>query len=606
MKKSFNPVRYFLTDLRFSKKLIISFLLLLLIPTAAVSVLMYGEITDLVVTDTVNNYAQLSEQTTNTANTITRRIRNVADMLKNDSYLRETVMHPAFSHTDDIEYSEILRDSFMTFIDSYKEDPLVKDIRIYLDTPYKDLYENSGQGDVFQSMSLTKGTYWGGIMGTNKTDTLFCAPFYLSNRERENLGDLSYVCRIRYGMSDDRSEATAAYLVVYFSSESFSESLSVENSEGMAVNYIINDRDNLIAFSDAALAGTYFLGNDDIESLMGEGGTFVKREVIGREIYMSYRDIENTPWRLVSVIPAAPLNDRVHSILYHYAFIYFISIIIALLLSYLIGHSISSRIENVIKKMERTHHTKVHKIKEESGKDEIGDFVLTYNHMAERINELIERQKEAAEQIKTSEFNALQSQINPHFLYNTLDMINWLSLSGDSERVSDAIQSMSKFYKLTLSKKNTLDSIENELLHVSLYVKLQNMRFDNKIDFIVDVPDTLMHYSIPKLTFQPIVENAMIHGIFEKEERSGTIVLTSWSEGNDIVFLISDDGVGMDETALSNILKEKPVASEKEKGSNVGIYNTHKRLVLLYGQGYGLSYKSSPGAGTEVTVRIPM
>ncbi|MBR2186331.1 MAG: hypothetical protein IJ857_03225, partial [Lachnospiraceae bacterium] len=183
MKKSFNPVRYFLTDLRFSKKLIISFLLLLLIPTAAVSVLMYGEITDLVVTDTVNNYAQLSEQTTNTANTITRRIRNVADMLKNDSYLRETVMHPAFSHTDDIEYSEILRDSFMTFIDSYKEDPLVKDIRIYLDTPYKDLYENSGQGDVFQSMSLTKGTYWGGIMSTNKTDTLFCAPFYLSNRE---------------------------------------------------------------------------------------------------------------------------------------------------------------------------------------------------------------------------------------------------------------------------------------------------------------------------------------------------------------------------------------------------------------------------------------
>ena len=165
---------------------------------------------------------------------------------------------------------------------------------------------------------------------------------------------------------------------------------------------------------------------------------------------------------------------------------------------------------------------------------------------------------------------------------------------------------MSKFYKLTLSKKNTLDSIENELLHVSLYVKLQNMRFDNKIDFIVDVPDTLMHYSIPKLTFQPIVENAMIHGIFEKEERSGTIVLTSWSEGNDIVFLISDDGVGMDETALSNILKEKPVASEKEKGSNVGIYNTHKRLVLLYGQGYGLSYKSSPGTGTEVTVRIPM
>ncbi len=606
MKKSFDPVHYFLNDLSFSKKLLISFFILLLIPSLAVSVLMYGEITDLVVTDTIANSRNLSEQTAYTVNTVTSRIKNVSDILSNDSYLREIAMHPAFSHTDDLEVSRVLKDSFMSSINSFLNDPLVKGIRIYLDTPYQDLYEESGYNDIFQSMDLTRGSYWSGIMSTNETDALYCAPFYLSNRERETLGDLSYVKRIRYEMSEKKDAATAAYLVVYYSSDSLSEALTFETGESEAVNYIINERDNLIAYSDMALAATYFLNNDDMERLIPETNTFVKREVIGREMYMSRYLIENSGWYLVSVISAGPLNDRVRSILMRYVLIYIFSVIIALAVSYYMGSSISSRIENVIRKMERTHHTKVHKIKEESGRDEIGDFVLTYNHMADQINELIERQTEAAEQIKTSEFNALQSQINPHFLYNTLDMINWLALSNENSRVTEAVQSLSRFYKLTLSKKKTLDTVEHELEHVSLYVKLQNMRFDNKIDFIVDVPDNLMSYEIPKLTFQPIVENAIVHGIFEKEDRSGTIVLTAWSEENDMLFLISDDGVGMDEETCNSILMENSPRVSSDHGSNIGVFNTHNRLKLLYGSSYGLSYRSTPGEGTEVTVRIPV
>lgn len=604
MKKSFSPVHYFLNDLSFSKKLLISFFILLLIPSLAVSVLMYGEITDLVVTDTISNSKNLSEQTAYTVNTVTSRVKNVSDILSNDSYLREIAMHPAFSHTDDLAVSRVLKDSFMSSVNSFLNDPLIRGIRIYLDSPYYDLYEDSGYNDIFQSMDLTRGSYWGGIMSTNETDTLYCAPFYLSNREREGLGDLSYVKRIRYEMSENRDAATAAYLVVYYSSGSLSEALTFDTGESEAVNYIINERDNLIAYSDKALAATYFLNNDDMNRLIPESNTFVKREIIGQEMYMSRYVIENTGWYLISVISAGPLNNRVRYILMRYALIYIFSVIIALAVSYYMGSSISSRIENVIRKMERTHHTKVHKIKEESGRDEIGDFVLTYNHMADQINELIERQTEAAEQIKTSEFNALQSQINPHFLYNTLDMINWLALSNENSKVTEAVRSLSRFYRLTLSKKKTLDTVEHELEHVSLYVKLQNMRFDNKIDFIVDVPDNLMSCEIPKLTFQPIVENAIVHGIFEKEDRSGTIVLTAWSEDKDMVFLISDDGVGMDEETLSAILTDNSANDGSDHGSNIGVFNTHNRLKLLYGSSYGLSYRSTPGEGTEVTVRI--
>ncbi len=197
---------------------------------------------------------------------------------------------------------------------------------------------------------------------------------------------------------------------------------------------------------------------------------------------------------------------------------------------------------------------------------------------------------------------ALQAQINPHFLYNMLDMINWLAQSGQQEKVSAAIQTLSKFYKLTLSKKNITIPIGEELRHVSLYVMLQNMRFENKIEFIVDVPDEIMEYEIPKLVLQPIVENSILHGIFERESKAGNIVIMAWTENGDIIFTVSDTGMGIRPERLKTILDG---TEESEHGSNIGIYNTHMRLKYLYGEKYGLHFESNYGQGTEVQVRIP-
>lgn len=204
--------------------------------------------------------------------------------------------------------------------------------------------------------------------------------------------------------------------------------------------------------------------------------------------------------------------------------------------------------------------------------------------------------------MRISEFKALQAQINPHFLYNTLDMINWLSQSGKREEVSTAIQALSKFYKLTLNKGNTTVRLEDELIHVSLYVKLQNMRYNDKINFIVDIQDELLDYEMPKLILQPIVENSIQHGIFGKESKEGTIVITGWLEQEDLIFIVSDDGVGITGDKLDSILSGN---GDSSTGSNIGIYNTHKRLQLFYDTQFGLSYQSTPGIGTEVTIRIP-
>ena len=135
-----------------------------------------------------------------------------------------------------------------------------------------------------------------------------------------------------------------------------------------------------------------------------------------------------------------------------------------------------------------------------------------------------------------------------------------------------------------------------------MYLELQNMRYEGKIHLNEDIPDDIRHVKLPKLTLQPIVENAVLHGILEKDEPEGNILLTGWSEGDDVVLLISDDGVGMDEATVEGILSGE---TGSRGGTNIAVYNTHRRLQMLYGPDYGLTYRSSYGEGTEVEIRIP-
>ena len=228
-----------------------------------------------------------------------------------------------------------------------------------------------------------------------------------------------------------------------------------------------------------------------------------------------------------------------------------------------------------------------------------------FNEMLDRMQVMAQEELQHKMLVERTEYKMLQAQINPHFLYNTLDMINWLSQSGQSEKVTEAVQALTRFYRLTLGSRDLISTVHDEVTHVTLYMQLQNMRYNNCAEFIADVPPELDHFSIPRLTFQPIVENALLHGIMMKEEKKGTILLTGWREENDIVFVISDDGAGIPPEKLDSLLDERTQAAVGSSSRHVGVSNTNLRLKSLYGSGYGLSFISVPGQGTEVTVRIP-
>ena len=331
--------------------------------------------------------------------------------------------------------------------------------------------------------------------------------------------------------------------------------------------------------------------------------SFVEQDILGKTVYVGFYRIKQPGWFMVTVLPSQPLINQSNTLVLQFLSIYIAVLVLAFLLASTLSKSITGRISSVISQMRTVRHGPPVPMDSPSAHDEIGDLIDTYNYMTRKMNQLMEKQAQAAEDLRIAEFNSLQAQINPHFLYNTMDMINWMAQQGRTSEVCNAVQSLSRFYKLTLSRKKGISTIAKEEEHVSIYVHLQNMRYHDSIFFISDIPDELMEYQIPKLTLQPVIENSILHGILEKPSKSGTIVLTGWMEDGDIVLLISDDGVGIAPDKLPVILSGE--GTSISGGTNIAIYNTHRRLQVLYGADYGLTYSSDVGKGTEVQIRIP-
>lgn len=241
-----------------------------------------------------------------------------------------------------------------------------------------------------------------------------------------------------------------------------------------------------------------------------------------------------------------------------------------------------------------------------SGKDEIGQIIDSFSSMSKRMESMINERYEMGRTVKNAELCALQAQINPHFLYNSLDLINCIAIQKNVPQITEMVTALVKFYKLTLNSGNEIVTLSQELLHVKTYVQIQNIRFVEKIHFSCNQPDWLTLYTIPKILLQPLVENAIIHGILESPTQTGSLsILFSKemsSQGEEEIWIrVEDDGVGIPPHILHKLLKEDCL----HKGSGYGVKNVNERIQLFYGERFGLSYESTQPGGTTVTVRIP-
>ena len=589
-------------NLNLQTKFTIALISIVVVPACLTAFLFYGRLYSMVVSNTIRQEQDASAKTAplieRTMDTILATTRNITGQ----NFFQELFYMPVSDSAEQLAASNHATD-FKNAVQRLTTDSIVTDVRIYVDFPDDlkalDTYPNTE--NILAPLSQAKGTYWYGIFqGNRNTQEMFCPSFYLGSREKKNYGDMAYICPLSLYY---HSTAYKAYLAVYYSDDKLTSILSDNLSLEGSVSYIVNERDAIVATSDPSLSGIYQLDYDTIKASFMSSNNFIERNILDTKVYAGFYSISNTDWFMVTVLPSPPLIHASNRLMIQIALIYAVFLVLALIFANVLAHSITGRLSSVIRQMQTVRHGPPTPMDSPSAHDEIGDLIDTYNYMTRKMDELMKTQAKAAEDLRIAEFNSLQAQINPHFLYNTMDMINWMALQGQTDEISHAVQILSRFYKLTLSRKKGISTIARELEHVTIYVQLQNMRYHDSIELITDIPDELSEYQIPKLTLQPVVENSILHGILEKESKSGTIVITGWMENEDVVLLISDDGIGISPEILSTILSGN--GKSQSGGTNIAVYNTHRRLQILYGNNYGLTYSSKPGEGTDVEIRFP-
>lgn len=353
-------------------------------------------------------------------------------------------------------------------------------------------------------------------------------------------------------------------------------------------------------------------------------GSFLVSDEKGARIYTA-RTSRRTGWRTVGVNYASELVRNRPTIRRYYFYWTVGAILVALLVALLISHRLSRPILRLRSSMRAVEQGNFDISVDVSGNNEIGELAKDFNIMIARIKELVRRNAEEQEEKRKSELMALQNQITPHFLYNTLDSVIWMAEAKQYGQVVKMVAALARLLRLSISRGDELVSIKDEVDHIENYLTIQKMRYQDMLDFSIEVDREILGLLVPKVILQPLVENAIYHGI-KNQEGGGCVTVGGHREGEDIVLTVTDDGVGIVPERMEKVLQgvspaaargsEEVGRGELRRGlrqlprrrTKVGVYNVHERIRLYFGDGYGLTFRPEEGAsgGTVVEVRLPV
>ena len=311
---------------------------------------------------------------------------------------------------------------------------------------------------------------------------------------------------------------------------------------------------------------------------------------------------DKTGWTVVDCTNVRELLSKSRQAQSIYVLTAVILVIVALLFSRFMARSITLPIQKLRDSMKKVQEGdfSVSDVVVDSD-NEIGSLTKSFDVMTHRIQELMEQNVHEQEEKRKSELKALQSQINPHFLYNTLDSIIWMAEGRKYEEVVLMTASLARLLRQSISNEDEVVPIANEVEYAKGYLTIQKMRYKDKLEFQIDVDPSILHIPLIKLVLQPIIENAIYHGLKYKESK-GLLIIKGFMKDGNAVLQVIDDGVGMSEETLAHIYDRHKV---NYQSNGVGVYNVQKRLKLYYGEDYGITYESAEGKGTTATITIP-
>ncbi len=322
-----------------------------------------------------------------------------------------------------------------------------------------------------------------------------------------------------------------------------------------------------------------------------------------KEYYITRQNVDGASWQMILIIPESEYEDQYRFLWLSAALMLGSMIAVIVLMSYLLSGYYVGRLKKLNAEMTGLESGNLNaNLPIATEGDEIEEIYHNFNGMVQEVQRLMQEHYKLGKEVKMAEVRALQAQINPHFLYNTLDLINWISMDYGAEEIGTLTWNLARFYRLSLNHGKSLISIGEEVEHVEVYVNIENYHFDNAISLEVDVPEELKNYACLNIILQPFVENAIVHGIAEKPDiESCEIRIRARREEQDIIFSVQDDGPGVDVEQMQKETQQDIRTAQH----GYGVRNINFRLKLCFGEKYGVTYLESE-KGTHVEIKIPV
>ena len=591
MKKKFNPEAMFLGKFNSIQSVIFAMVSMLLLGAVAIVTVISMNYTRTSVFDNSSLYTQTIIQQMN------QNIDSYIDYMENISYLvssNEDVQAYLFGDEPDPESRVRILNQFKTILDSRSDilnlgiigengRMLINDA-LRLTNPDLDIH--------------TQEWYTNALNGS--------ASSYLSSSHVQHIisGERPWVITLSRGIRNKSSEVGNQKEGVFFIDLNYSAiselcNQSMVGNQGYA---FILDAEGNIVYHPQQQQLYNELQTENISLIMGtDQDTVLFGKGSGEKLYSISRS-EKTGWTVVNCVRVEELLRKSNKAQSLYVLVAMGLMIVALFFSRFISRSITQPIQQLCDSMERVQEGdfSVSDIVVES-QNEIGSLTKSFNVMTHRIQELMEQNIREQEAKRKSELKALQSQINPHFLYNTLDSIIWMAEGKKNEEVVLMTASLARLLRQSISNEDEVVSIGQEVEYARGYLTIQKMRYKDKMEFQIEVDPSILHIPLIKLVLQPVIENAIYHGLKYKESK-GLLLVKGFMKNDNAVLQVIDNGVGMDEETLAHIYERHKM---NYQSNGVGVYNVQKRLQLYYGNEYGITYESKKGEGTTATITIP-
>lgn len=526
-----------------------------------------------------------------------QNIDSYIDYMENTSYLvssNEDVQKYLFGDTADSEARDRILSQFQTILDSRSD---ILNLGIIAENGR--MLINNGQRPTNPDLDIhSQEWYTNALEGRESV--------YLTSSHVQHVisGERPWVITLSRGirnkeMGTGQEKEGVFFIDLNYSAISELCDQSMVGNQGYA---FIVDADGNIVYHPQQQQLYNELQTENIDLVMNAGSDIVTwGDGINKKMYSISRS-EKTGWTVVDCVRVEELLRRSNEAQSIYVLVAIGLMAVALFFSRFVAKSITLPIQRLCDSMERVQEGdfSVSDIVVDS-ENEIGSLTKSFNVMTHRIHELMEQNIREQEAKRKSELKALQSQINPHFLYNTLDSIIWMAEGKKNEEVVLMTASLARLLRQSISNEDELVSIGQEIEYARGYLTIQKMRYKDKLEFQIKVEPSILHIRLIKLVLQPIIENAIYHGLKYKESK-GLLCVRGFMKNGNAVLQVIDDGVGMDQETLDHIYERHKVDYHS---NGVGIYNVQKRLQLYYGNEYGIVYESKPGEGTTATITIP-